>query len=526
MNPLLRLVLPVAVGFVAAAVRLAAGSEIGFFPARGATGVNADARLVLTFPSEPALGRRGQIRIYDAADDRLVDVLDLSIPAGPTEPNRTRAPYTPVPYDYRRRSRPTNADTKPGTPSGVAQPTPDTFQLTIIGGFTDGFHFHPVIVRGRVATIQPHHDRLEWGRTYYVQIDPGVLTLADGSFPGIAGKDGWRFATKPAPPPANAGRYVVSADGTGDFDTVQGAMDFVPDWSARRITVFIRAGTYEEIVYFRNKSHVTLLGEDRARTVVCYANNEVFNPRPVNVATNEVAGTFPSRRAAFAADNCTDLQLANFTIRSLNERPAQAEGLLLVGERNVVSDVDIEGSGDALQTNGSAYFRRVKVTGIGDNILGRGPAFFEECEFVTTGGPHMWIRNTEANHGNVFLRCTFRSVGGEAVLARSPVNRGKTYPHCEAVLLECALQGVRPEGWGEIGGDPSGVRFWEYASRNLSDGSPADTSRRHPASRQLKLPDDADLIARYRDPAFVLGGWRPPAPPSEGGQPAGFRRPD
>lgn len=525
MKIFLRLVLPVVVGCVIAAGRLAAGAEVGCFPARGATGVNADTRLVLTFASEPVLGRTGQIRIYDAADDRLVDVLDLAIPSGPTEPNRIRAPYTPVPYDYHRTRRPTNADTKPGTPSGVAQPTPDTFQLTIIGGFTDGFHFHPVIVRGRVATIQPHHDLLQWGKTYYVQIDPGVLTLADGSFPGIAGKDGWRFTTKPAPPPAGADRYVVSADGTGDFNTVQGAMDFIPDGSTRRVTVFIRAGTYEEIVYFRNKSHVTLLGEDRERTVICYANNEVFNPRPVNVATNEVAGTFPSRRAAFAADNCTDLQLANLTIRSLNARPAQAEGLLLMGERNVVSEVDIEGSGDALQTNGSAYFSRVKVTGIGDNILGRGPAFFEDCELVTTGGPHLWIRNTEANHGNVFLRCKFRSLGGEAVLARSPVNHGKAYPHCEAVLLECALQGVRPEGWGEIGGDPSGVRFWEYASTNLADGSPVDTSRRHPASRQLTLPGDAELIARYRDPAFVLGGWKPELPRSADREPAGLRPP-
>jgi pectinesterase len=52
-------------------------------PADKATRVNPDAHLVITFPSAPALGNAGQIRIYDAADDRLVDTLDLSIPAGP-----------------------------------------------------------------------------------------------------------------------------------------------------------------------------------------------------------------------------------------------------------------------------------------------------------------------------------------------------------------------------------------------------------------------------------------------------------
>ena len=54
------------------------------FPADKATGVNPDTHLVLTFPSAPTLGKSGQIRIYEAATNKLVDTLDLSIPAGPT----------------------------------------------------------------------------------------------------------------------------------------------------------------------------------------------------------------------------------------------------------------------------------------------------------------------------------------------------------------------------------------------------------------------------------------------------------
>ena len=59
---------------------------------------NPDTHLVLTFPSEPTLGNSGQIRIYDAADDRLVDLLDLSIPPGPTTFVKAPAspPYTPT----------------------------------------------------------------------------------------------------------------------------------------------------------------------------------------------------------------------------------------------------------------------------------------------------------------------------------------------------------------------------------------------------------------------------------------------
>ena len=194
----------------------------------------------------------------------------------------------------------------------------------------------------------------------------------------------------------------------GDFNTVQGALDFVPDRSPRRVTIFIRNGDYEEIVYFRNKSNLTLLGEDRERVQIHYANNEIFNPHPSNIATNEWPGTFPSRRAAFMADQAIGVHLVNLTIR--NTARGQAEGLLITGERNIVSHVSIYGSGDALQVNGSAYVTDSLIVGDGDTILTRGPAFFTNCE-LQSRGPFTWTRNTAANHGTVFLNCRFKATG-------------------------------------------------------------------------------------------------------------------
>ena len=49
-----------------------------FFPADGATNVNPDTHLKLTFPVTSVLGNSGRIRIYDAADNRLIDILDLA----------------------------------------------------------------------------------------------------------------------------------------------------------------------------------------------------------------------------------------------------------------------------------------------------------------------------------------------------------------------------------------------------------------------------------------------------------------
>ncbi len=480
------------------------------FPSDKAVNVNPDTHLELTFPSTPALGNSGQIRIYDAAEDRLVDYLDLSIPPGPTATTPSpNAIYIPVPYPYVP-GRFTNANTKPGTPSGSADPTPDNYQRTIIGGFTDAFHFYPVIIHDRTATIYPHNNLLEHGKTYYVTIDPGVLTLKDNSFSGITGKTGWRFTTKMRPR-SDSEKLVVSADGTGDFNTVQGALDSIPDYNPKHVTVFIRNGMYEEIVYFRNKSNITILGEDRDKVVVFYANNEVFNPHPVNIKTNEVPGSFPSRRAAFAVDHSSRIHLVNLTIKTTAY--GQAEGLLLNGEEIIVSNVNVAGSGDALQSNGSAYFTDSRIVGDGDTILGRGPAFFNNCE-LSSGGPFMWIRNTAENHGNVFVNCKFQTRGNQkTVIARAPTNGGKNYPYCEAVLIKCALAGIDPAGWGPLGGDTSNVHFWEYNSTNLSDGNPIDASLRHPASRQLTMEKDAATIAGYSDPAYILGGWIPKMAP-------------
>ena len=199
----------------------------------------------------------------------------------------------------------------------------------------------------------------------------------------------------------------------------------------------------------------------------------------------------------------------NLTIKTTSLR-AQAEGLLLNGSENIVYNVSIGGSGDALQSNGSAYYAGCSIDGSGDIILGRGPSFFKDCEFRSSGGTYMWIRNDSTNHGNVFVNCKFMTAGGREIeLARAPTNGGKNYPYCEAVLLNCKLAGISPLGWGPIGGDASNIHYWEYNNTNISDGKPVNINQRHPASRQLTIENDSDIISNYSKPAYVLEDWTP-----------------
>ncbi|HKW17494.1 MAG TPA: pectinesterase family protein [Terriglobales bacterium] len=475
------------------------------FPANNAARVNPDTHLVLTFSSPPSLGHSGQIRIYDAADHHVVDTLDLSIPAGPDPSHRIANPPPGIPLDP-------SIPTSPTTTTPAVRVTPadlHDYQLNTIGGLPD-FHFYPIIIHGSVATIYPHNNILKYGRKYIVQIDPGVLTLAGGAFKGFTTNDSWHFTTKPAPPLANATRLVVAADGSGDFNTVQGAVDFVPDSPSKRVTIFIKNGNYEEIVFFQNKSNITLRGEDQDKVQVGYGNNSAFNPPQPG----------PNRRCAFSVYESTGIELTNFTLN--NYFFGQAEALLIYGSKNIVNHMIIKGSGDALNLRGSVYITHSTIIGDGDTILGVGPAFFRSCE-IRSVGPFMWIRNTEENHGNVFVDCTFTAISrpfppgpatvairnlSSPVLARLPNNHGRNYPYAEAVLINCRLNGIPPVGWGPIDGDTSHLHLWEFHSADAT-GHPVDTSQRNAASRQLSEPQDAQTIANYSDPAFVLGGWKP-----------------
>ena len=87
------------------------------FPANKAKGVPPDTHLTIEFDSPVQLNNKGVIRIYESHTGRLVDTLDMSIPAGPTEPDMIRkqkATYTTEPYPYDSSHSITNANTKAG----------------------------------------------------------------------------------------------------------------------------------------------------------------------------------------------------------------------------------------------------------------------------------------------------------------------------------------------------------------------------------------------------------------------------
>ena len=204
-------------------MNLMAQTPVSFYPQENTQDTNIDTHLVIVFDKTVKTGSKGIITVTDKTTRKVIDRIDMSIPAGPIEgqPKNPNAVYTPVPYIYKVENV-TNRKTRPGTSSGAAKEDKCKYQRTIIGGFSDPFHFYPVICHGNKATIYLHNNMLEYGHEYEIKISKGTIE-------GWNGKKSWTFRTKKKAPSADLRHIVVAADGSGDFSTLQGAMDWIPD---------------------------------------------------------------------------------------------------------------------------------------------------------------------------------------------------------------------------------------------------------------------------------------------------------
>ena len=450
------------------------GGGIQLYPAEGQRNVNPDVQLKLTFPSPPSIGSSGKIKVYDSKDRTLVDTLDLSIP------------FSPSPY---------------GNGSTSANYTDTTkYQTNIIGGL-DSYPY-PLTVRNNTPTTPLHNNQLTYGRTYLVEVEPGVLKLANGSFTGFTSDRPWTFSTKARGPKAGTKKVVVAADGSGDFNTVQGAIDWAPTNPRERTTIYVKNGNYEELVFCQYKTGITIRGQNREKTIVGYSNNSAFNP------PNRQG---PPRRPAFSFRGVSDVQLSDFTIN--NYYPGQAEALLADGVRIILDHMTLNGAGDALTTWGVIYITDSKLTGKGDTNLGYASVYWLRTT-IESPGAVTWTRTVQGIHGNVFVDSIIIGLDGNATFARLPDNTGgvmDNWPYAEMVLINTKTEGIAPVGWGPVQGPPfdgGRVKFWEFNTTDLQ-GQPVDTSQRLKISKQLTLPEDRQVIAEYRDPANVLDGWQP-----------------
>jgi pectin methylesterase-like acyl-CoA thioesterase len=472
-------------------------------PAAQAGAVNVDTVLTLTFDSPPTLGANGSIRIFRKADDALVDVI--------------------------RTSRETDALGYPGQ------------------ALVRRVNTAPIRIDGNTVRIAPHSGKLAWGTEYYVAIADGVFTnttLGGLPFVGIGKLGGWSFTTKAAAPTAST--VTVDDDGSAEFRTVQGALNYAMQNFAKTapVTIAVKNGTYDELLYLNGKDNVTLKGESRDGVVIRYTNNETLNPGTGSSQSPTVAGSPAGGRAVMLVENADMLVLDTLTIDNTTLRSAsisgQAETLYFNSDtRLVAKHANFTSEQDTLNLKGWAWFYDTLVAGNVDFIWGGShAALFENSEIrsvgdsanASSGGYVLQARVPVATDiGYVFLNSALTHgpgpgpnhgdvPAGATYLARSP---GTTSTWDNVAFVNCRMDAhVAPAGWAGQGVNnqpapnpavASADAGWrEYGSATLA-GTPLDLRTRVGGY----VLSDADVANRFATRAKVFAaygggaGWNP-----------------
>jgi len=62
---------------------------------------------------------------------------------------------------------------------------------------------------------------------------------------------------------------VVAADGSGNYKTIQEAVNAAPDGQTEPWLIFVKNGSYEEqVIIPKNKPYIHLIGQDKDKTVI------------------------------------------------------------------------------------------------------------------------------------------------------------------------------------------------------------------------------------------------------------------
>ena len=303
---------------------------------------------------------------------------------------------------------------------------------------------------------------------------------------------------------------VVAKDGSGNFTTVQAAINAAPTGRTTPFTIFIKNGKYRERVTIpATKPFLQLTGESVANTFITYDQANV--------------PTFPGNTSTVII-NASDFTAFNITFENSYGETPQALAMYTTGDRIAFKGCRFIGGQDTVQLNAGTglrnYFKDCYIDGVVDFIFGSARGVFENCYIYPKtrrdggSGGYITAANTQQGqpYGFVFRNCTILDNRGTTTytLGRPWQNDSGSTPadrsNTKVVWLNTTMgTTIKPVGWQvwDAGTVTSVITYAEYKSRDFS-GALVNISQRLPWTIQLT---DADTAMYTR--AAVLGNWNP-----------------
>ncbi|MFF5959421.1 pectinesterase family protein [Streptomyces luteogriseus] len=319
---------------------------------------------------------------------------------------------------------------------------------------------------------------------------------------------------------AAATTLTVAQDGSGQYRTVQAAVNAVPANNSSRVVIAVKPGTYRELVKVpSNKPHVTIQGTGGSRkdTTIVY-NNASGTPKPGG-------GTYGTGGSATVAVEADDFQARNLTIsndfdekanQSLNGH--QAVALRTAADKVFLDGIIVSGDQDTLLLDtaakdklGRVYVSNSYVIGNVDFIFGRATAVIDRSVITLkkrwngTSAGYIAAPSTAANRKGFLIADS--TVNGDVSAGSFYLGRpwhagGDASLDPQATVRNTNLSNaIKSAPWTDMSGFSwKDDRFAEYKNSGAGAG-PASTNRPHLSDAQAANQEVADWLA----------GWTPSA---------------
>lgn len=255
--------------------------------------------------------------------------------------------------------------------------------------------------------------------------------------------------------------FTVAKDGTGEYQSIQDAIDAMRVYPLSPITLYIKNGVYNEKIELpANNTDVTFIGENVDSTIISW---------------NDYSGkgkhtTFTSYTAKISGNR---FRAENITFSNTAGPVGQALALYVDADKAVFRNCKFLGYQDTIFTSGeqsNQLFDHCYIEGTTDFIFGPATAVFQHCRIRAKSNSYITAASTSAgkNYGYVFADCI--------ITADSAVNKlhlGRPWrAHAKTVFIRCTLPAaIAAAGWDNWG-NPQNEKTVFYAEyRNKGEGA-------------------------------------------------------
>ena len=291
--------------------------------------------------------------------------------------------------------------------------------------------------------------------------------------------------------------FVVAKDGSGDFFTLQDAIDAVPDFrKEKRTNILVRRGVYKEkLIVPECKLNISLIGEDGA----VLTNDDYAQKK----------NRFGENMSTSGSSTCyiygPDFYAENITFENSAGRVGQAVACFIEGDRAYFKNCRFLGNQDTLYNYGKEsrqYFENCYIEGTVDFIFGWATVLFKDCVIHSVGDGYVTAPATDKGkkYGYVFMDCKLTAADGVSKVYLSRPWR----PYAKAVFIRCDLGNhIMPEGWNNWGKKDNEKTAYYAEYKNIGEGAPIENRAKW--SHQLKN------LNNFGEEDILLGndGWNP-----------------